>query len=146
MIREADSGNWISFPYDFGQVHRERDLHKDVDEYGRWALWVETENDKIHTNFLNILHPTVNMAKKSMAETTLIEGANVAGALIKNFSNQWVVIFSKTSSLLTSLKYDVNYSCPCKHLISGMEHGIYNVKKNGKKIHQKSPYAKYNFL
>ncbi|MFX0198986.1 MAG: hypothetical protein ACFFCW_22925, partial [Candidatus Hodarchaeota archaeon] len=137
MIREGNTGNWISFPYDFGQVHRERDLHKDVDEYGRWALWIESENDEIHTNFITVLHPTVNMAKKSMAETMLINTANTAGALIKDSSNQWIVIFSKTKNLQNNLTYNANYSGQCKHLITGVKQGIYDIYKNGEKIYTK---------
>ena len=134
MYREADTGNWISHPYHFGNMHYNDSMAKGVDDYGRWVLRVETVEDESLSNFLHVLHPTSSTTKTSLSETVLIEAEGTAGALIKDANNQWVVLFSEDGVSGENVSYSANYGGNCKHLIGGMEPGTYDVYKNGQKV------------
>jgi hypothetical protein len=137
MIRETDTDSWIAYPHDYGEPHSHTLKLSDCDDYGRWAIRIETVTDEIHTNFLNILHPTVNMSKTSMSETTLIDAGNMAGCLVKDNSNPWVIIFSKTGKSQSGLTYQASYSGDGKHLVTGLENGLYDIYRDGIKIYTK---------
>ena len=136
MFREVDTGNWINYPQNYGLLVNGDTIYvADSNEYGRWTIRVENTSNENNTNFLNVLHPTINMSETQMAETVLIDAGNMAGALIKDSSNQRVVIFSKTGDLQGGLGYQANYTGNAKHLITGMEDGVYDIYKNGTKIY-----------
>ncbi|MFC1863196.1 hypothetical protein ACFL1Z_04500 [Thermodesulfobacteriota bacterium] len=134
MVREVDTNDWISFPHDFGTPHNDSNKINDSDDYGRWSLRIETTKEETLSNFLHVLHPTTDMTKANMAETLLIDTGDMAGALIKDSSNQWVTIFSKSDSLQKSLAYNVGYSGSAKHLITGLEYAVYDIYKDGEII------------
>lgn len=139
MVQEADTGDWISYPHDFGTPYYDKTKFNDCDEYGRWALRIEsTENENL-TNFLHVLHPTTDTARQSMAETVLIDGGNTAGSLIRDVSNQWLVMFSKTKELQGSVSYSADYNGNSRHLITGLEFGVYDIYKNGELISTGQP-------
>jgi hypothetical protein len=137
MVREADTNNWIAYPHDYGEPHLHTLKLTDSDDYGRWAIRIETTTDETHTNFLNVLSPSVNMSKTSMSETILIEAGNMAGCLVKDDSNPWVVIFSKSGKTQNGITYQASYNGNGKHLITGLEKGLYGVYKDGIKIYTK---------
>ncbi len=139
MIREADDNDWISYPYDMGEPHNDPDLVKGAEEFGRWALRIETVNDETHTNFLNVLHPTVNMSETQMAATTEIDSTtgNMKGALINDSTNPRIVMFSPTTAQVSDVTYDASYSASLtgKHLITGLiPSASFDIYKNGVKI------------
>ncbi len=138
MVREADTGDWISYPYDFGYPHDLSDLVKDIDEHGRWALHIETKSDEIHSNFLHVLHPTTAMDQPVMSDITLIDSDNMAGSFIQDSANQWVAVFSKKGDFHDNLSYTANYVGNTKHLITGLEYAVYDIYKEGTKIDTKT--------
>lgn len=138
MIREADTNSWVAYPHDFGDAHLETSLHiSESNDYGKWALRVENGANELHTNFLHVLHPTVDMGRTSMGETALIDAGNMAGTLIKDSPNARIVIFTKMGALQSSLTYRASYSGNGKHLITGLEYGIYDIYRDGEKIDSK---------
>ena len=72
-----------------------------------------------------------------MSETTLIDAGNMAGCLVKDNSNPWVIIFSKTEKVQSGLTYQASYNGNGKHLITGLENGLYDIHRNGIKIYTK---------
>lgn len=133
MYREADTGDWISHPVNFGNPNRDPAFPNENDEYGNWTLRIETTNTEKHTNFLHVLHPTTDMTETAMVDTLALDAGSAAGALIKDPSNQWVALFSKSGDLYDTTAYTATYSGEAQHLITGVEHGVYDVYKNGSK-------------
>jgi hypothetical protein len=138
MFREVDTGKWINYPHDFGQAHGS-DYMDTLDEFGKWALRIETTDNVVHHNFLNVFHPSINMNESSMAATSLITSSsgNMQGVLIADGLNPRIVMFSPTTAQVSDVTYGVNYSSSQagKHLITGLvPFAGYDIYKNGTKI------------
>ncbi len=140
-FREADTGAWISHPYDFGEMHYSTAMKEDLDQYGRWALRIENGDDEIHTNFLNVMHPTVDTEKTAMAETLAIESQeyNMKGGIIKDPTNAWAIMFSQDKSQVSIATYVINYDEACNHLITGLVPSVeYSILRNGTELEKKT--------
>ena len=141
MIREANTGDWIAYPFDYGSPHDEPNISDDSDDYGRWAIRIETVNDETHTNFLNVLHPTTDMSETAMAETVSLVSADnkMQGVLIKDQISPRIVMFAKdnANTQISQLIYNATYasSLTGKHLITSLiPNSVYDVFKDGVKI------------
>ena len=135
MVREVDTGNWISYPHDYGTPHADRNRVNESDDYGKWALWIETTRDERLSNFLHVLHPSTDMRESSMAETRLVQsGGKMAGCLIDDAHNRWIVLFARDRQLERGAGYQAAVTGPCKHLVTGLEPGVYDIYRDGVKI------------
>jgi len=144
MVRQVDTGDWISYTHYYGSGYKDGNgiVLGDTDEFGRWALRLETTLDETHTNFLNVLHPTTNVSRV-MPPATLISssgGNNMKGVLISDATPR-IVMFSPTIAQVSNVTYDVAYSSTSagKHLITGLvPSATYDISKNGTKIASKT--------
>jgi hypothetical protein len=136
MVQEADSGDWRSYPHDFGEPHMHYNKVKETEDFGRWALRIENNNDEYLTNFPHVLHPSVDMSRVQMADSLVINIYNqgMIGAHIKRPQSEWVVILTKTQDLQNSLTYEISSTNNNKHLITGLVFGTYDIYQNNNKI------------
>ncbi len=141
MIRESATNAWISYPHAFGEALLSTLYLADADEFGRWTLRIETTKDELHTNFMTVLHPTLDMSNTAMAETVAIDSSsgNMKGVLIKDPISPRLAMFSPTTGQVSDVAYGASYAGTGKHLITGLvPNATYDISKDGTKVGSKT--------